>query len=331
MTQSEYPHRHVAQIIFKDAQMLDIAGPMEVFSQADRMLSRRHGKPAYRLTLVAEYPGSVAMSSGICLAADSGFADAEDMDTLLIAGGKGVDKACACKELIRFVQGRAPLVRRTASVCTGTFILAEAGLLNGRQATTHWADTRLLADGYPGVKVMPDQIFVKDGPFYSSAGVTAGIDLALALVEEDHGRELALDIAKQLVVFMKRQGGQSQFSTDLIRQTAAHGRLHHTVEWITRHPCENLSVAALADRAAMSQRNFARTFKRETGHTPGKFVEKMRVELAARQIETLDAGFKEIALASGFKSEEMMRRAFKRQLNVRPKRYRKRFGPCPAA
>ena len=319
----------VGQVIFPGAQILDITGPMEVFSQAKKLLSGAGstGTPAYSLSLIAETRGPVIMSSGLQLVADRSIHDPDTRpDTLMVAGGSGVYKAASRPGLVRFIRDQAARVRRMASICTGTFLLAEAGLLDGRAATTHWSATRRLAETYPLVNVKPDKIFVKDGHVYSSAGVTAGIDLALALVQEDHGRDLALKIAKQLVVFMKRQGGQSQFSSSLARQAAAEGRLAKVLLWIKQNPEKDLSVDALACRAAMSQRNFARTFKQETGMTPGKFVEKMRVETAAHKIETLDSGFKEIARESGFKDEEMMRRAFKRQLHVLPHLYRKRFG-----
>ncbi len=183
-----------------------------------------------------------------------------------------------------------------------------------------------MAAQYPDIQVEPDKIFIQDKNIYSSAGVTAGIDLALALVQEDYGRKVALRVAKQLVVSMKRQGGQSQFSTNLARQFAVKGKLEEIVMWMNHHPGQDLSVDALASRCAMSERNFARVFKKEIGIAPGKYVEKMRVELAAQLIETQDQGFKSIATTSGFRNEEMMRRAFIRQLNVLPQLYRKRFG-----
>ncbi len=322
--------RHVGQIIFPDAQILDITGPMEVFSQAKKILSAA-GKTepkAYRLSLIAETAGPVAMTSGLQLVADKSINsfDTASLDTLMVAGGSGVYQARYQPGLIKFIKDQSTRVRRMASICTGTFLLAQAGLLNGRTATTHWSATQRLAKAYPQVNVNPDKIFVKSDHIYSSAGVTAGIDLALALVQEDHGRDLALKIAKQLVVFMKRQGGQSQFSTSLARQAAAKGKLEEVLQWMKQNPTQDLSVDALAYRCAMSERNFARTFKQEIGITPGKFVEKMRVELATHQIETRTLSFKEIASKSGFKDEKMMRRAFKRQLHVLPNLYRKRFG-----
>ncbi len=322
--------RTIGQVIFEGAQVLDITGPMEVFSQAQRYLTREQPDqpPAYHLVLIAESRRSVNTSSGIKLLADMAFKDNElpELDTLLVSGGAGAPEASRQPAILDFIKKQFPKVRRIASICTGTRILAQAGILNGRRATTHWSETQFLEDTYPDIDVAPDNIYVKDGQVYSSAGVTAGIDLALSLVQEDHGRDLALYIAKQLVVFMKRQGGQSQFSTSLVRQTAAKGKLEKTLNWMKENPTQNLSVDALAFRCAMSERNFSRTFKNEIGMTPGKFVEKMRVEIAAEHLEINDTGLKKIALDSGFKSEEMMRRAFKRQLNVLPHLYRKRFG-----
>jgi len=322
--------RRIAQVIFQDAQILDITGPMEVFAQANEILSPQDNGPAYALSLVSHEKGPMPMSSGLKLLADESFetiGNAPDpLDTLLIAGGNGVYRARFQPALLDFIKLQEKHVKRMASICSGTFILAKAGLLEGKQATTHWSVCQRLAREHPEIKVVPDKIFIRDGNIYSSAGVTAGIDLALRLVEEDFGRDLALGIAKQLVVFMKRQGGQSQFSTPLALQSAAKGVLADMLAWMKQNPDQDLSVEALARRCAMGERNFARVFKQEIGMTPGKYVEKMRIEYAAQQIETRDKGLKRVAQISGFRSEEMMRRAFKRQLNVLPHLYWKRFG-----
>ncbi len=324
--------RRVAQVIFKNAQVLDITGPMEVFAQANEILAQFHQciGTAYEITLVSHEKGPVPMSSGLKLMADGAFhsfnISQHPLDTLLIAGGNGVYQARFQRDLLAFVKAQEKNARRIASICSGTFILAKAGLLKGKQATTHWSVCQKLANEHPEIQVEPDKIFVRDRHIYSSAGVTAGIDLALALVEEDYGRDIALGIAKQLVVFMKRQGGQSQFSTSLARQSAGKGILKDTLMWMEQNPDQDLSIDALALGCAMSERNFTRIFKKEVGMTPGKYVEKMRVEYAAHLIETQNRGFKSIAQTSGFRSEEMMRRAFKRQLNVLPHLYRKHFG-----
>lgn len=323
--------RQMVQVIFKNAQILDITGPMEVFAQANEILAQsgRCIGPAYEMTLVSHEKGPVLMSSGLKLTADRPFHSHNRVplfDTLIIAGGNGVYQARFKKDLLAFVKAKAKDSNRIVSICSGTFILAEAGLLEGKKVTTHWSVCQRLAREYPQTQVELDKIFVQDKHIYSSAGVTAGIDLALALVEEDYGRDIALKIAKQLVVFMKRQGGQSQFSTSLAKQTAVRGKLRDTLTWMTLNPDQDLSIDALAIRCAMSERNFTRVFKKEVGMTPGKYVEKMRVETASRLIETSDQGFKHIANISGFRSEEMMRRAFRRHLNVLPNGYRNRFG-----
>lgn len=330
MKQKQYPLREIAQVIFKNAQILDITGPNEVFAQVNEFLAKSNisDGPAYKLTLVSEKKGPVAMSSGLKLISDESFKTFKPtrLNTLLVAGGSGVYEAMYRKELLAFVKAQHSTATRIASICSGTFILAEAKLLNGNQATTHWSRCEKLTRMYPQIEVKPDKIYVKDGNLYSSAGVTAGIDLSLALIEEDFGREMALQVAKQLVVFMKRQGGQSQFSAHLAGQSAARGVLKDTLKWMNQNPSQNMSIDILADRCAMSERNFSRVFKREIGITPGKYVEKMRVEYAANIIETQNLGFKSIAETCGFKSEEMMRRAFIRQLNIQPHLYRKNFG-----
>jgi transcriptional regulator GlxA family with amidase domain len=224
--------------------------------------------------------------------------------------------------------------RRVGSVCTGAYLLAEAGVLDGRRVTTHWASCRDLAERYPRLSVEPDPIFVRDGPVITSAGVTAGMDLALALVEEDHGRELALAVARRLVMFVKRPGGQSQFSIALEAQASAREPVPDVQAFIAAHPGADLSVGALARRAGMSPRNFARVFARETGTTPARFVERARVEAARRQLEDTGLGLAGVADACGFGSVETLRRSFLRQLRVGPAEYRHRFqrsGRSPAA
>ncbi len=330
MKQKQYPYREIAQVIFKNAQILDITGPTEVFAQVNDFLMKSDitNEPAYKLTLVSQTKGAVVMSSGLKLIADESFKTfrPSELNLLLVPGGDGVYKSMYQEDLLAFVKRQYSTARRVASICTGTFILAEAGLLNGKQATTHWSRCEKLTRMYPEIEVKPDKIYIKDGNLYSSAGVTAGIDLALALVEDDFGRDMALQVAKQLVVFMKRQGGQSQFSTHLVRQSAVEGTLENILKWMNQNPSQDMSVDALADRCAMSERNFSRVFKKEVCMTPGKYVEKMRVEYAANMIETQNLGFKSIAETCGFRSEEMMRRAFIRQLSILPHLYRKNFG-----
>jgi transcriptional regulator GlxA family with amidase domain len=247
------------------------------------------------------------------------------IDTLLVAGGRGVEAALRERALLSAIARLAPRARRLASVCTGTFLLAEAGLLDGRRVTTHWDACRDLARRYPALRVDPDPIFVRDGRVATSAGVTAGMDLALALVEEDWGRETALAVARRLVLFLKRPGGQSQFSAQLAAQGAERDALRDVQEFAVGNPDADLSVAALARRAAMSPRHFARVFAREVGTTPARFVERVRVEAARRRLEESAAGVEVIAESCGFGSAETMRRAFLRGLQVSPADYRSRF------
>ncbi len=242
-----------------------------------------------------------------------------------MVGGDGVAAAEDDERLIAFLKRAAGRSRRVASVCTGAFLLARAGLLDNRKATTHWSGCRELARRYPGVSVQRDPIFVRSGNVYTSAGVTAGIDLALALVEEDLGPKVARDVARWLVLFLRRPGGQSQFSAALAGQPAERGPLRELQGWMVDHLDEDLSVPALAERAYMSPRNFARAFKREVGMTPAAYVEALRVERARGLLETGGESVEQVALRCGFGTVETMRRVFRRRLGVSPGDYRDRF------
>jgi transcriptional regulator GlxA family with amidase domain len=243
----------------------------------------------------------------------------------VVAGGRGVEAALADRALLRRLRVLAGRARRVASVCTGAYLLAEAGLLDGRRVTTHWASCADLQARYPALRVDPDPIFVRDGALWTSAGVSAGMDLALALLEEDWGRELALAVARRLVLFLKRPGGQSQFSARLAAQQAARAPLAALQEWIEEHPAEPCAVGELARRAGMSPRHFARVFARETGSTPARFVERVRVEAARRALEETQDGVEAIAASCGFGSAETLRRSFLRTLRVAPAECRSRF------
>jgi transcriptional regulator GlxA family with amidase domain len=319
--------RRVVLLAVPDAQVLDVTGPLEVFSTAGRELARRgRGEAPYRLELRAPRRGPLVTSSGLVLLPEGTLSELRGrVDTLVVAGGRGVQAALGDALLLRRLRALAPRVRRLASVCTGAYLLAEAGLLDGRRVTTHWAACADLAARYPRVQVDPDPIFVRDGRLYTSAGVTAGMDLALALVEEDLGRDLALAVARRLVLFLKRPGGQSQFSALLAAQQAARDGLAAVRDFVLEHPGEDCSVAALARRASMSPRHFARVFAREVGLTPARFVERARVEAARRQLEDSRGGVDEIAAGCGFGSAETLRRAFLRTLRVGPAEYRRRF------
>jgi transcriptional regulator GlxA family with amidase domain len=326
--------RRVVMVAYDDGQMLDITGPLEVFSRTSRWLidEGRAAAPAYELILAAKKSGPLTMSSGLKLVADSSLNDlSTSIDTLIVAGGRGAQAALRDRELIEFLRRTAPRVRRLCSVCTGAFVLAETGLLDGRAATTHWRACRELAERYPRVRVESDPIFVRDGNVFTSAGVTAGIDLALALVEADHGRRVALAVARELVMFLRRPGGQSQFSVQLAAQAADREPIRDLQAWIVDHPGADLAVVKLARRAAMSARNFARVFARETGLTPADFVEQTRVEAARRRLEESGDGIEAIVAACGFGTRESMRRAFMRRLGVAPSVYRARFRSSDAA
>ncbi len=318
----------VAMLAYPDCQMLDVIGPLEVFSRTSRWLKDNGRRPddAYRVEILGPRRGAFRASSGVRLYADRRFDEAGDeIDTLLIAGGRGMELHRRNPGLLRWIRREAGRVRRLASVCTGSFFLAEAGLLSGRRATTHWASCEKLAREFPDVRVEPDTIFVREGAIWTSAGVTAGMDLALALVEEDYGREIALAVARELVLFLRRPGGQAQFSAQLAVQLAEKEPLRDLQAWILDHPREDLSVETLARRVAMSPRNFARVFTREVGATPARFVTTVRVETARRLLEESSKGLEAVCSLSGLGTPESMRRAFLRTVGVAPGQYRERF------
>ena len=326
-------HR-VAVVAFPGVQVLDVTGPLEVFSQAARTiaLSSRRAEPRYTVEVLARRAGPIATSSGLRLIADRAIGEVKGgIDTLLVAGGQGTVEAMRDELLLAWLRRMAGRVKRLGSVCSGTFFLAEAGLLHGRRVTSHWGVCSALARRYPRVRVEEDPIFVRDGNIYTSAGVTAGMDLALALIEEDEGREIALAVARQLVLFLKRPGGQSQFSAQLALQAADREPLRALQQWITEHLDGDLSVEALARRVAMSDRNFSRVFAREIGLTPARFVLRARIEAARRRLEDSSDGVDKIASECGFGSAEVMRRAFLRSLRVPPSAYRGRFRSAAGA
>lgn len=317
----------VVMLMFPEAQILDVTGPLEVFAIATRMLDAV-GRPeqGYAIQLVAPEAGPVAMSSGLQLVAEHDISSVKgSLHTLMVAGGIGTDAQLVDPAVIGWIRRTSKRAERVVSICTGSLLLAEAGLLDGKRATTHWASCERLANDYPKVCVEEDPIFVRDGNVFSSAGVTAGMDLALALVEEDYGRDLALAVARRLVLFLKRPGGQSQFSAQLSSQAADRVPLRDLQTWIVDHPGDDLCVEALAQRVAMSPRNFARVFREEVNMTPARFVERARVEAARRRLQESDASVENIAADCGFGSAETMRRAFLRIVAVGPADYRNRF------
>jgi transcriptional regulator GlxA family with amidase domain len=317
--------RIIEILAFPSVQLLDVTGPLQVFATANDIAANgSEGAAPYRVSVVAPGVASVATSSGLALLAQPLPPRERVPDTLLVAGGPGVEQAAANAVLVDWLRDRAGQTRRVGSVCTGAFLLAEAGLLNGRRAVTHWSVCADLARRFPAVRVETDPIFVRDGPVWTSAGVTAGIDLALALVQEDLGRSIALAVARYLVVFLKRPGGQAQFSAALSLQMAEDrfGTFH---EWLAEHLTDDLSLPALARQAAMSERSFSRHYVEATGLTPARAVEHLRVEAARRLLSDSQLPVKRVAQRCGFGSEETMRRSFLRLLSVAPQDYRARF------
>lgn len=335
------PVRHIALVAYPGVQTLDLTGPYEVFALANRFVADPPvGEPAgpapYRLEVVApqlDAPGAVRTSSGLLLGVDRVVPDPDGvrvaadrhLDTVLVAGGEGTERAMRDAGLLAWLHAVAPRARRVASVCSGAFVLAAAGLLDGRRATTHWSECDRLARAFPLVEVDDDPIFVQDGPVYTSAGITAGMDLALALVEEDLGRDVALQVSRWLVMFVQRPGGQSQFSSQLSAQLAERRPLRELQTFIAEHPEADLSVDALAARLAMSPRHFARVFRDEIGTTPAQYVEESRVEVARRLLETTDLAVERIAATAGFGTVETLQRAFRRRVHVTPTAYRRHF------
>ncbi|MEU3368978.1 GlxA family transcriptional regulator [Streptomyces sp. NPDC006660] len=319
--------RSVLVVLFDGVQSLDVTGPAEAFTAAGRVL----GDPAaYRLRFASLDGAPVTAHSGLRLMADASLKDAgpRKTDILLVPGGDGAHHPDP--GLLDWLRAHGPGADRLVSVCSGSLLLAEAGLLDGHRATTHWASCADMARRYPAVRVEADPIFVRDGRVATSAGVSAGIDLALALVEEDHGRGVALAVARILVVFLRRPGNQAQFSAQLAAQTARREPLRELQQWITEHPGDDLSVEALARRARLSPRHFARAFHAETGTTPGRYVERVRLEHARRLLEETPDGVREVSRAAGYGTPEAMRRAFVKTLGTAPAEYRRRFRPTPA-
>jgi transcriptional regulator GlxA family with amidase domain len=295
--------RRVAFLIFPEFQLLDAAGPIAAFEIAER-----YQPGSYALRLIAPQPGLVASTSGVTMHAAT-FGRAMDIDTLIIAGGEGTRAASLTPRIVKFVARCSVDARRVASVCSGAYILAATGILDGRPATTHWTRSRDFARRFPRVKLNADRIFTRSGKFWTSAGITAGIDLALALIAEDLGEAVARKVAQQLVVYYRRPGGQSQFST-LLELERADGRFAPLLDHVRSNLRERLSVEELAARACMSPRNFARTFQAETGTSPARAVMRLRAETARAQIESGGASVQEIARNCGFGDPERMRRAF---------------------
>jgi len=325
MTRPSHPHR-VAILAFPPAQALDVTGPLDVFATANQVLQLAGRPRVYELVLAAPQPGPLATSSGVALLATRGMGRLS-ADTLLIAGGPGARAAIGDRRLMAALRALCERVPRVGSICTGAFALAATGCLDGRRATTHWAHFDEFGTSFPRVRIDRDALFVADGKFHSSAGISAGIDYALSVVEADLGRAVALDVARALVVFLKRPGGQSQFSAQLAAEAAAGDpeRFTELSQWMAAHLRHDLSVPSLADRAGMSARTFARRFSEAMQATPAKYVLWLRLDAARRLLTSGQTPVARVADRCGFPSTEAMRVAFQRHLKVSPSDFRARF------
>ncbi|QNK70020.1 GlxA family transcriptional regulator [Variovorax sp. PAMC26660] len=313
----------IAILAMPGAQLLDVSGPLDVFAEANV----QSGTDAYRLLVIASRPGPIRSSSGVRLMPDAvvGEEIESPIHTLLVAGTPHAASAASNTGVNAWLRKLTPKVRRFGSVCSGAFILAQAGLLNGRRVTTHWAVADQLARDFPSVTVDADAIHVRDGRLRTAAGVTAGLDLSLALVEEDLGREVAVKVAAQLVMFFKRPGGQMQFSRKGEAAPTGRSALQEVQRWIAANPAMDHSVASLASRMGLSGRHFARLFSQEVGVTPAVWVEETRVATARRLLEAGGAAPKQVASQCGFADVDTLRRAFQRQVGITPAEYRKRY------
>jgi len=318
--------KKVVIVTFDGAQILDVTGPLEVFSSASRFLPAAR----YVTQVVTPRGGPVRPSCGLEFVSTPVADVAGPVDTLVVAGGADMDAVVADIELLDAVRRLAADARRITSVCSGAFVLAAAGLLAGRRATTHWAECGALGDTYADVTVEPDAIYVHDGDVWTSAGVTAGIDLALALVADDHGHQAAAAVARQLVVYLQRSGGQTQFSALLAAQAADTEPIRNLLAWIRDHLTDDLTLPALARQASVSERQLTRVFKAQVGTTAASHVEAVRLDSACRLLETTNRTIEQIAKACGFGTPESMNRAFQRRLSTTPGAHRHHFRETPS-
>ena len=317
--------RHVVIVAFPGVQPLDAVGPFEVFAGATRAAAALGRAGGYRVTLASKAAQPVRADSGLGLCTVALPGPEERIDTLVVAGGDGVQSARLDRDLLSWITEAAPRSRRVATVCSGVFLAAEAGLLGGRRVTTHWARAEQLAAEFPHLHVDSDPIYIRDGKFWTSAGVTAGIDLALALVQDDLGVEVAQTVARHLVMFLHRPGGQTQFASPVWVPRAERSTVRAVQSVVEAAPGGDHRLPVLAAEAAMSVRHFTRVFAAEVGETPGRFVERVRVEAARRELETTDDTLEVVARRCGFGTAETLRRVFHRRLGVAPDFYRRRF------
>jgi transcriptional regulator GlxA family with amidase domain len=315
--------RAIEILAFPNVQLLDVTGSLQVFASANDWAKQTNKRVPYRIKVVAQN-SPLLTNSGLAILAEPLSGTSQALDTLVVAGGWGVHAACQEAALVNWLKRRAAFARRLVSVCTGAFLLGAAGLLKGRRVVTHWSECELLSRKFPATRVVIDPIFVRDGAVWTSAGVTAGIDLALALVEEDLGHAVAMTVARALVVFLKRPGGQAQFSRSLELQHSA-TEFDRLLGWMSENLASDLSVRVLANKAAMSERTFVRRYRSATGVTPARAVERLRVEAAQRFLLGSGLPIKRIARRCGFGSEETMRQSFQRLLAVAPSEFRSRF------
>lgn len=314
-------------LVYPGFKALEAIGPLTVFNYANLYLQRQGRSPWFELTITATAIGPVASDTMMSLQATRALNPHDLPDVAIIVGARHIESVLdVSRPIVEWARSAAPRLQKLIALCSGSFFLAEAGLLNGKRATTHWSVAALLAKRYPEVQMHPDAIFIREGNLWTSAGVTAGIDLALALVEEDLGREVALEVARELVVYLKRPGGQSQFSLHLSSQTTSHPGIRKVQDWILSAPRSDFTIPAMAARAAMSERNFRRVFAKETGLSPMAYVETARIDAARRLLEEGDLPIKTIALSTGFSSDEQLRRAFLRHAGITPRQHRERFG-----
>jgi transcriptional regulator GlxA family with amidase domain len=309
---------------YPDVVALDIVGPFDAFAIAADIVGG--GVPAYRCVLLGTGAEPFAAASGLRFTPECALEGApQSLDTIIVAGGGGIRKISTSTRISSWLVSRALRTRRIASVCIGIYGLAPTGLLDGRRVATHWRFAPDVARSFPALIVDPDAIYVEDGPFWTSAGITAGIDLALALIEADHGPNVALQTAREMVVYLKRDGGQTQFSAPLRFQTAARDQLGDLVAWMSEHPQDNLSVEALAERVGGSPRNLTRRFINTFGLPPGRVIEILRLDEARRRLVTTRGSIERVAKSVGFHSADVFRRAFERRFRITPRDYRNRF------
>jgi transcriptional regulator GlxA family with amidase domain len=317
--------KRIGLIGFDGVVAIDIAGPAEAFTSARIAEGERDATRCYEVLTIASSTQPFVAESGLMFKPQKTFQNAPPLDTLIIPGGTALREPGVCRPISAFIRKRGRRTRRIASVCTGIYGLASTGLLSGRKVTTHWRWAHDVARRFPDLQVNDNAIFLKDGPFYTSAGATAGIDLSLSLIEEDYGARVAMAVARELVVYLKRSGGQEQYSEPLQFQTQSVSRLSDLATWIISHLSKDLSVEVLAAKACLCPRHFSRRFKTEFGHTPADFVERLRLDEARRRLSNGDNSIENVGLSVGFKSADAFRRAFERRLGLNPRDYRQRF------